>query len=100
MVRITNRGGPDTASNATVTLGCMWTSWSVVQGSGEGDLGTFGLDLTITSLGPNQTAEFDTGFTVDLTQFWHTIGCDMVVPFNDPDTGNNRCDEDLPEDHP
>jgi hypothetical protein len=91
--RITNRG-PGTCKNVQIQFSCSWAK--TAYGA------TFGLNeaigpkkITITSLSPGQTASFNTGIVVDITQFWYDMTCSIQVPFNDPDTANNTYKEKL-----
>ena len=77
--RITNHG-PDKVTNLQVSYSCTWAK------TGYG--ATFGLNessgsknITITSLSPGQTTPFNTGITVDITQFWYNMTCTIQVPF-------------------
>ncbi|MFQ6014084.1 MAG: hypothetical protein ACE5NP_01405 [Anaerolineae bacterium] len=91
--RITNHG-PGTCKNVQIQFSCSWAK--TAYGA------TFGLNqaigpkkITITSLNPGQTADFNTGITVDITQFWYDMTCSIQVPFNDPNTANNSYQEKL-----
>jgi hypothetical protein len=91
--RITNHG-PGTCANVQIQFSCSWVK--TAYGA------TFGLNesigpskITITSLNPGQTASFNTGIVVDITQFWYDMTCSIQVPFNDPDTANNSYPEKL-----
>jgi hypothetical protein len=91
--RITNHG-PGTCTNVQIQFSCSWVK--TAYGA------TFGLNesigpskITITSLNPGQTASFNTGIVVDITQFWYDMTCSIQVPFNDPDTANNSYPEKL-----
>lgn len=91
--RITNRG-PGTCKNVEIQFSCSWVK--TAYGA------TFGLNesigprkLTITSLSPGQTASFNTYITVDITQFWYDMTCQLHVGFNDPDPANNTYKEKL-----
>lgn len=93
--RITNHG-PDTVANLQLSFSCTWAK------TGYG--ATFGVNesagpknITLKSLSPGQTTPFNTGVTVDLTQFWYNMTCTIQVPFANLNTnaGNDSFTEKL-----
>jgi hypothetical protein len=86
--RITNHG-PDKVTNLGMTFSCSWTK--TAYGA------TFGVNesvgpknITIVSLNPGQTTPFNTGITVDVTQFWYKMTCSIQVPFDNLNTNKSN----------
>jgi len=92
-VGITNRGGPDTV-NHTVQLSCQWARTILDRPLDTGQMGP--MPISISSLSPGQTQEFNTDIAVDLHQYGYDMTCTIQVPFNDPNTGNNTYSESFP----
>jgi hypothetical protein len=91
--RITNRG-PGTCKNVQIQFSCSWIR--MAYGATLGLNQAIGPQkITITSLSPGQTASFNTGISVDITQFWYDMTCQIHMGFNDPDPGNNGYKEKL-----
>jgi len=85
--RITNRG-PGTCKNVQIQFSCSWIKMAYGATLGLNQA-TGPQKITITSLSPGQTASFSTGISVDITQFWYDMTCQIHVGFNDPDPANN-----------
>jgi hypothetical protein len=89
-VRITNHG-PGTLTNVTVQLSCQWARTILDRPLDTGQMGP--MPISISSLSPGQTQEFNTDIAVDLHQYGYDMTCSIQVPFNDPNPGNNSYSE-------
>jgi hypothetical protein len=83
---ITNNG-PDTVTNAGVTLEC----WTCATPKGGGmTICTLPQQNTVNvTLNPGQTADRDTGLNIDTNTQDHEVTCNLATPFNDPNPANN-----------
>jgi hypothetical protein len=91
--RFTNHG-PGTLTNVTVQLSCQWARTILDRPLDTGEMGP--MPISISSLSPGQTQEFDTDIAVDLHQYGYDMTCSIQVPFNDPNPGNNAYSESFP----
>lgn len=92
--RITNHG-PASLTNVTIQFSCQWVKRDPIEGTQEtGQIGP--KNITITSLSPGQTTEFNTTVAVDLHGFRYDMTCTIHVPINDPNGANNSYSETFP----
>ena len=91
--RITNRG-PGSVSNLTIQFSCRWVETDAIEGIRKtNQVGP--RNITITSLSPGQTTQFNTNISVELRQFQYDMSCTLHGPANDPSTANNSYSEKI-----
>lgn len=91
--RITNHG-PDTLTNASVTLYCSSTKTNYSSGVKTTEAKDYPTQISL-NLKPGQTQAFGTNVLIDTTTGWYTIEC--RVPFMlDPKPTNNSYSEKIP----
>ncbi len=93
-VRITNNG-PDTLTNASVQLVCTGVATAYVDGA-KSAMPVARQSITV-NLNPGQTTEFDTGISIDTTQYWYVLTCNLERPdYHDPNPTNESYSETIP----
>jgi hypothetical protein len=89
--RITNRG-PAGVSNLTIQFSCQWSETDPIEGIKKtNQIGP--RNITITSLSPGQTTEFNTYISVETQQYQYDMTCTIQPPSSDPNGANNSYSE-------
>lgn len=89
--RLTNRG-PASVSNLTIQFSCQWVEKDAIEGTQRtNQLGP--RNITITTLSPGQTTEFNTYISVEVQQYQYDMTCTIQPPSNDPNAANNSYSE-------
>ena len=86
---VIGNNGPDKVENLSMNFSCSWTR--TAYGATFGFNGSIGPQkITLISLDKGQTTPFNTGISVDLSQYWYKITCSIQVPFANLNTNTSN----------